>query len=259
MAIVDYSESASFEELKDIIRQLADRGVRAHYCDIRDLRLGRMAGRDALMTPDGPVSCVYRRAVTSEIADKPCAGTRALAQAGRLKLACVVGGFRTWPCATKTVFSILRSQAMRSILGGDERVFIERHVPQTELLDATSDLRPYQDKDDWIVKPAGGFNAKGIVAGLDCTKDEWGEALARCAANGGVVQAYAPQYRTPMMRGGRLEAGENPLLAEPMSNMEGLFLFRGRFSGVFTRCGRQAVIGEHTHRLNVGCLVVGRR
>ena len=28
MAIVDYSESASFDELKDIIRQLADRGVR---------------------------------------------------------------------------------------------------------------------------------------------------------------------------------------------------------------------------------------
>lgn len=259
MAIVDYSESASFDELKDIIRQLADRGVRAHYCDIRDLRLGRMAGRDALMTPDGPVSCVYRRAVTSEIADKPCAGTRALAQAGRLNLACVVGGFRTWPCATKTVFAVLRSQATRSILGDDERAFIERHVPQTELLDATSDLRPYQDKDDWIVKPAGGFNGAGVIAGLDCTKDEWRGALARCAAEGGVVQAYAPQYRTPMMRGGRLEAGEDPLLAEPMSNMEGLFLFRGSFSGIFTRCGRQAVIGEHTHRLNVGCLIVGKR
>lgn len=259
VAIVDYSESASFDELKDITKQLADRDVHARYCDIRDLRLGRLAGRDALLTPDGPVNCVYRRAVTSEIADKPCVGTRALARAGRLNLACVVGGLSTWPCATKTVFAVLRSQAARSILGDDERAFIERHVPQTELLDTTSDLRPYQDKDGWIVKPAGGFNGAGVIAGLDCTKDEWEEALARCAAEGGVVQAYASPYRTPMLRGGRLEAGEDPLLAEPMSNMEGLYLFRGSFSGVFTRCGRQAVIGEHTHRLNVSCLVMGKR
>ena len=62
---------------------------------------------------------------------------------------------------------MLRSQAARSILGDDERAFIERHVPQTELLDATSDLRPYQDKDGWIVKPAGGFNGAGVIAGLD--------------------------------------------------------------------------------------------
>ena len=165
VAIVDYSESASFDELKDITKQLADRDVHARYCDIRDLRLGRLAGRDALLTPDGPVNCVYRRAVTSEIADKPCVGTRALARAGRLNLACVVGGLSTWPCATKTVFAVLRSQATRSILGDDERAFIERHVPQTELLDTTSDLRPYQDKDGWIVKPARGVQRRGRHSG----------------------------------------------------------------------------------------------
>ncbi len=44
--------------------------------------------------------------------------------------------------------------------------------------------------------------------------------------------------------------------AAEMSNMEGLFLFNGKFGGVFTRCGMDNVIGEWTHRLNMGCLVV---
>ena len=70
------------------------------------------------------------------------------------------------------------------------------------------------------------------------------------------MQAYAPQYRTPTLRGGVLKPGEDPLDAPEMSNMEGLFLFNGKFGGVFTRCGMDNVIGEWTHRLNMGCLVV---
>jgi hypothetical protein len=53
-----------------------------------------------------------------------------------------------------------------------------------------------------------------------------------------------------------LKPGEDPLAAPEMSNMEGLFLFNGKFGGVFTRCGEGNVIGEWTHRLNMGCLVV---
>lgn len=37
--------------------------------------------------------------------------------------------------------------------------------------------------------------------------------------------------------------------------MEGLYLFGGRFAGVFTRCGTEATIGERTSRLNMGCFV----
>jgi hypothetical protein len=257
LCIVDYAESASTDELEDFLWRLSDRGIYAQFCDIRDLHIEHVAGTDLLMAPGGPVSCVYRRAVTSEIAEKPCAGADALAEAARRGLACVIGGYRTWPCATKTVFAIMRSDAVDGILTPEERAFIDAHVPETVLLAADSDLSPYAEKDRWIVKPAGGYNAVGVVAGLDCkSQEEWETALATCAKNGGVVQAYAPQYRTPTLRGGVLKPGEDPLDAPEMSNMEGLFLFNGKFGGVFTRCGIGNVIGEWTHRLNMGCLVV---
>lgn len=37
----------------------------------------------------------------------------------------------------------------------------------------------------------------------------------------------------------------------PASNMEGLYLYRGRFAGVYTRVGFANTIGEWTSRLNV--------
>lgn len=38
--------------------------------------------------------------------------------------------------------------------------------------------------------------------------------------------------------------------------MEGLYLFGGRFAGVFTRSGRANIIEYETSRFNLGCLVV---
>ena len=60
-------------------------------------------------------------------------------------------------------------------------------------------------------------------------------------------------YASPNFEGGAAAGACEPV---PYMNMEGLYLFNGRFAGVFTRCGRSSVIGEFTGRLNMGCLVV---
>ena len=73
------------------------------------------------------------------------------------------------------------------------------------------------------------------------------------ARSGGTVQAYAPQFYTMNADG---SVADGVKREEPHSNMEGLYLFNGRFAGVFTRCGTTAVIGALTGRLNMGCLVV---
>ena len=257
VALVDYTESASLDEVADFVERLAARGVTARFADVRELHVSLEGGRERLCDATGPVDCVYRRAVTSELAEKPCPGADALADAGARGLAAVIGGFRTWPTATKTIFAVLHSDAVADVLTADELAFVQEHVPETHLLDAGSDLAPYAEKDRWIAKPAGSYNSQGVVCGMDCASDEvWQEALAATAASGGVVQAYAPQYCTPTIVGGTLPEGADPLEARPASNMEGLYLFRGRFGGVFTRCGYEHVIGEWTHRLNMGCLVV---
>ncbi|MCH4054132.1 MAG: GDSL-type esterase/lipase family protein [Atopobiaceae bacterium] len=267
---VDYDESASHGEVDSLCRRFAEAGISARFADIHDLRIEDVDGRERLVDSVGPVDCVWRRAVTSEMLDKPCPGADALIEAGRRDLACLVGSFRTWPVATKTVFAVLWGDSVADVLDADELAFVREHVPETRLLAPDTDLAPYQDKDAWILKPAGGYNSMGVLSGLEATQDEWADALEKTRQGGGVIQRYAPQYATPMVVGGRLPEGagytdmaaraadrlEHALDFAPANNMEGLFLFNGRFGGVYTRCGYQATIGEWTNRFHMGCLVV---
>ena len=167
----------------------------------------------------------------------------------------IVGGFRTWPCATKTVFAVLHSPAARQVLNEEELAFVREHVPATYMLDSQSDLTRFADRTRWIAKPRDGYNSLGVRAGQDCTDEEWAEVLAQMAQTRGTVQEYVTPYATLNVEGGAAGIGR-PF--EPYMNMEGLFLFRNRFAGVFTRCGQSAVIGEFAGRLNMGCLVVDR-
>jgi hypothetical protein len=265
LAIVDYAESVSADEVADFVNQFRDRGVSARFTDIHDLRMVefRRPGPNGprtcqvLRDDEGPIDLVWRRAVPSEVAEKPCDGVEALIEAQEAGLVCVVGGFRTWPVATKTVFSVLWSDLAADILSTDELEFVHSHVPYTVSLTPGADLAPYAEKDRWIAKPAGGYNGSGVVAGLDVDADEWSRVLASTAADGGVVQAYAHQYATPTIAGGGVPDWADPTNFAPANNMEGLYLFGGRFAGVFTRCGYTNTIGEFTSRFNMGCLVVG--
>ena len=246
---VDYAESIVAEEIEEYARVFAERGAELHFTDIRDLRY-----EDGVLSDShGPVDCVWRRVVISEMLEKPCPGADAFMSCVRDGRVPVVGGFRTWPCATKTVFAVLHSPLAERFLTADELAFIRAHVPETYILDADSDLSRFAEKDGWIAKPRDGYNSIGVRAGSDCTEEEWAEVLHEMASTGGTVQAYAPQFSTLNVEGGVAGIGRSPV---PYANMEGLFLFRNKFAGVFTRCGTSAVIGEFSGRLNMGCLVV---
>lgn len=249
VAAVDYAESIVREEIEEFGRVFAEHGAELRFTDIRDLTYEDGVLRDAA----GPIDCVWRRVVISEMLEKPCDGADALmacAEDGRVP---IVGGFRTWPCATKTVFAVLHSEAVEDVLTSAERAFVREHVPATYLLDASSDLAPFSERERWIAKPRDGYNSIGVCAGRDCTDAEWRAVLAEVARSGGIVQEYVVPYASPNVEGG-VAGQDRPF--ESYMNMEGLFLFNGRFSGVFTRCGQASVIGEFAGRLNMGCLVV---
>ena len=250
VAAVDYAESIVAEEIDEFARVFAELGADLHFTDMRELRYEKGVLGDSR----GPIDCVWRRVVISEMLEKPCPGSEAFMRCVHDGRVPVVGGFRTWPCATKTVFAVLRSPLAERFLSPDELDFVNRHIPETYLLDEGSDLTRFAEKGRWIAKPRDGYNSVGVRAGSDCTEDEWAEVLREMAATGGTVQAYAPQFCTPNVEGGVAGIGRAPV---PYSNMEGLFLFRNKFGGVFTRCGTAAVIGEFAGRLNMGCLVSG--
>lgn len=252
VAFVDFPESVERQEVDHLVERLAVRGVEARFSDLRDLRVEGLDGVQRLVDSRGPIDLVWRRVVTSEFVQKPCEGGRALEEAVADDLACVVGSFRTWVCASKTVFAALYSDEAKEFLTPDELAFVYAHVPQTHLLAPGDDLAPYAQKDEWILKPAGGYNSVGVVAGLDCTQQQWLQALSDMASQRGVVQRYARMYKTSVVAG-------DPDAGDPMdwplaSNMEGLYLFNGKFGGVFTRCGVGNTIGEKVGRVFVGCL-----
>ena len=251
VAAVDYAESIVAEEIEEFGRVFAEHGAELRFTDIRDLRY-----EDGVLSDShGPIDCVWRRVVISEMLEKPCPGADAFKACVHDGYVPVVGGFRTWPCATKTVFAVLHSPLAERFLTPDELAFVRAHVPETYLLDAESDLMRFSERERWIAKPRDGYNSIGVRAGSDCSEAEWSDVLREMAATGSTVQAYAPQFSTLNVEGGVAGIGRSPV---PYANMEGLFLFRNKFAGVFTRCGISAVIGEFSGRLNMGCLVVER-
>ncbi|WP_239284734.1 hypothetical protein [Collinsella sp. An2] len=245
---VDYAESIVAEEIQEFQRVFAGLGATLRFADIRDLHYEDGVLYDTV----GPVDGVWRRVVISEMLEKPCPGADAFMACVREGKVPVVGGFRTWPCATKTVFAVLHDEISREFLTPDELEFVRRHVPATYMLDASSDLAAFSERERWIAKPRDGYNSVGVRAGQDCTAQEWDDVLHEMAATGGTVQEYVTPFATPNVEGGVAGIERVP---EPYMNMEGLFLFRNRFGGVFTRCGQAAVIGEFAGRLNMGCLV----
>lgn len=246
---VDYSESIVREEIDEFSRVFAECGAQLRFADIRDLRFE--GGR--LFDSVGQIDCVWRRVVISEMLEKPCAGADAFLACAETGTVPIVGGFRTWPCATKTVFAVLHSPIVQHILTAEEVEFIREHVPATYLVDESTDLSQFADRAKWIAKPRDGYNSIGVRAGQDCTDEQWHQVLQEMAASHGTVQEYVTPYASMNVEGGVDGIGRS---FEPYMNMEGLFLFRNRFAGVFTRCGQAAVIGEFAGRLNMGCLVV---
>ena len=249
IAAVDYRESVNWQEMLEYRRVFSELGAELRFIDLRDLDYSD----GVLSGPDGPVDAVWRRIVLSELDEKPCQGVEAFKRCAAEGKVPMIGGFKTWPCATKTVFAVLHDPVMERYLDAEEIAFVKEHVPATYMLDRDSDLSRFRDRSLWIAKPRDGYNGAGVRAGSECTAGEWDAVLREMASTGGTVQTYVPQYETPNVDG-RSASAAVPLA--PHSNMEGLYLFGGRFGGVFTRCGTSAVIGAETGRLNMGCLVV---
>ena len=248
VAVVDYSESITMPEVRAFEPIFHELGAELVFEDIRNLTYesGVLRGVDGTR-----IDCVWRRVVASEMLCKPCAGAEALVCALEEGIVPIVGSMQTWPAATKTMFALLRDPLASTFLDGDEVSVVRAHIPETYMLGEGSDLSAFARRESWILKPRDGYNGVGVVAGSECGEAEWERALREVASSRGTIQRYAPQFQT-LNCSGRSDLNET---LSPHSNMEGLYLFGGEFGGVFTRCGRSAVIAADTGRLHTACLI----
>ncbi|MGI6220435.1 MAG: hypothetical protein ACOYIP_00970 [Coriobacteriales bacterium] len=251
IAIVDFlGTGAITAEFQEYCRRFSRRGYTCFVADVRDLRFDGAV----LRTTDGKrIDAIFRRCVTPDILAH-WEESQALIEAVRAQKVVLIGSFAGHLGYDKQIFDVMHHPLTLEFLTEHERELVEACVPQTKRLDASCiDLDEVRaEKDRWIIKPPDGYGARDVHAGNMYAQEEW-EALVCRLANGAagapfLVQRYIQPYKTPfLMPDGELLSrsdGEIARTTVSMNNMSGLFIFNGRFAGVFSRMGEKPVISE---------------
>jgi glutamate--cysteine ligase len=262
VAIVDYKESATTNELLEFKARFIAHGYDCILADVRDLVYD---GSSLTYKADGKrINAIYRRAVTSEIIDDleqsgeaafildgestsgKTEGARALVQAVADGAVCMVGGFRTQVAHSKEIFSVLHLPQTAEFLTQDERAFVARHVPFTidftgaALKDANVSIEDVKsDNDSWIIKPVDGYGTVGVFAGRGVAEDEWERLVDEHVDTGYVLQEYCEQHTVR-------NTLPIPFKLEPWNRLTGLYTYNGKFAGTYIRAGQHAlIVGFH--------------
>lgn len=250
VAIVDYLENGVVDEFKMYARVFSINNAHCSVWDVRDLKFDGTALRD----PDGKkVDAIWRRCVTNDVMDH-WDESQDLIEAVRAEKVALIGSFAGHLVHDKQIFRVLHDPRTLAFLDEDERAFVRDTVPETMFLDAEhADLAAIRtDKDAWIIKPADHYGADEVHAGCACTQKEWEGYLDRFAdARSGtrfIAQRYVTPYKTETLPPdtGISEFSDDQVRREPAlyNNINGLYLFNGRFAGVFSRLGPLPTISK---------------
>jgi len=245
------------------------------------------------------IDAVYRRAVTSDIMidlaeqepdekqtlaklaqDGDAAGVYALIAAARDEAICLIGGFKTQVAHSKTAFRMLHHPETLAFLNEEQCCFVQEHVPFTTELSAETIAahQVLENKQRFIIKPIDGYGTQGVYAGQSYGADEWDQLLNDCSHEGYVLQEYCPQYAAPNTVPIPLDKDGNPLFATPeqaaqatadeqfdpqkltpFNLLTGLFVYGGKFAGVYMRAGADALIVGFRGGVTLGTFIADER
>ena len=237
VAIVDFLATGSITEFEEFQRRFEKAGHKCEVCDITSL----IYDGKHLYSPKGKViDVIYRRAVTSDVI-KRIDEVRPFINAVKDGNVCIIGAFCTQIIHNKWLFKALHEEATAALLTDEEREFVKKHVPYTNILSGhTCDIKSIIDeKDKWLIKPLDSYASKGVYAGIDCSPEEWEEHIRHCEDNGYIYQEYCPPYRTKNIS---FADGTNEI--RDYTNMSGLFVYGGKFSGVYSRLSTGGIISS---------------
>ena len=237
IGIIDFMESATNEEFKVFKSSFEKRGYKTVIADITTLKYD-----DGLYTKDGvKIDAVYRRAVTSEMMEK-IEKIPAFIEAIKDKKTCIIGSLRTQVIHNKIVYMIMHKKETFDFLTDEEILFIKDHIPYTcWLKDGEFDRdEVINNKDSWIIKPDDLYGARGVYAGVDYTKEEFMKFVDKNTDKGYLLQEYAEMYKTKNF----IKEKNGEFVFDEFSNMPGIFIYNGKFKGLYSRGGRQGIICE---------------
>lgn len=261
-AICDYLENGVVDEFQAFAELFRARGIECIVCDVRELAFDGTV----LTGPDGaPINAIWRRCVTNDVLEH-WSESSALIEAVKAEKVALIGSFAGHIVHDKQIFDVLMKPATMDMLDADEISFLEQAIPQTSFLDeAEVNLAQIKEnKDGWIIKPADHYGADEVHAGLECTQREW-EALIDRFANGAsgtafIVQRYIRPFKTKTLPpdASILDEPDGTISDEPVlyNNLNGLYLYDGRFQGVFSRLGPHPTISKQNDGMTAATLWV---
>lgn len=138
-------------------------------------------------------------------------------------------------------------------LTSDEQRFVRDHFPRTELLteENIAALDAVATKDRWIIKPLDSYASKGVYAGIDASPARWQKLLTQRCGTGTIIQAYCPPYQST-----NIDFSEAHPVFRKYTNMTGLYVFAGRFAGIYSRLSDGGIISSQYNECVVPTLVL---
>lgn len=249
IAIVDFLDNGSVTEFEEFKKRFQKYGYDCEVCEIT-----KMKYRDhVLYSPSNiPVDLIYRRAVTTDIMahyDE----VRDFTEAVKNQDVCIMGSFCTQIIHNKWLFKVLREEPTLSLLTREEQLFVNEHIPYTNLLDDHFfDVNQVtEDKNRWIIKPLDSYASKGVFAGIDFNEEEWLAIVRENINQGYIYQEYCPPYRTE-----NISFTEDDAKFKTYTNMSGLYVYNGSFKGVYSRLSDGGIISSQYNEKEVATLVL---
>ncbi len=235
VAIVDFEGGKTVDEFEEFKKAYIEKG---YWCEIVDPRRLRYEG-GKLYYNDTVIDLVYRRLVTSDMMKK-FDEIPDFIEGFKNQAACFVGPIRSQIIHNKIIFKILHDKDTLEFLLKEERDFIKNHIPRTEVL--TEDLyrEAIENKDKYVLKPMDLYASYGVYAGKDLSDDEWRKKVDECLNNEYLLQEFVLPYTKKMVD--FKENGELSLY--DFYHIIGLFMYRERFAGIYTRINDKTIISS---------------
>lgn len=237
IAMVDFFTSSIPSEFLEFQKAFEKRGCSTVVADIRELKYKE--GR--LYYGDFAIDCIYRRAVTWEIIQHQ-EEVKDFIDAYLAGDVCVVGSLRSQIAHNKNIFSILHDPVKTHFLSEEERHFIQEHIPYTTLFDVNNEeliAFTINNKDELVLKPTDKYASCGVYIGRDYTEKEWEKIIYHEAKEDYLLQQFCrvPKIPMAMFTEEKVDFVENNYII-------GLFAYNGKLKGIYTRVGRQNIIGS---------------
>lgn len=238
VAIVDFKESGTSEEFKLFQKSYTKKGCNTIIADPRDLKY-----KDgSLYFEDFKIDLVYRRIVTFELIEN-INEIPDFIQAYKDGAFCCIGSIKSQIIHNKIIFKILHDEDTLAFLSEQEREYVKNHIPYTGEFRGEESVykEVLNNKNKYIMKPLDLNASRGVYTGRDLTEKEWKDKLDESWNKDYIYQEFVNPYEREFVT-----FKDDELMIEEFGTIVGIFMYKEKFAGMYTRIGKENIISGLT-------------